>query len=221
MSLRKHPLLATLISFGIITLPEWLNALWGLFFSEPLGPALGRKLQTMNLLIFSPFWITAPLGLAMFGVVLYQLKRRKDLSFGYAWGLDTQPSLGYDDSTKPRSVQLGIQLVNCTEGPLKYEVTKMNVVIEGRTKDMPLSTNRGGVIPRRASKVFRYPSFQSELPKGKSHLDGKLTATILYGHPDTDFIRVLKRDWQWTIRVGDQPGAAVTVIDESDSEIKK
>jgi hypothetical protein len=75
------------ISFVIITLPQLSNAVWGLFSSEPLFPWLHRWAMGAMIPRFSPYWVTVPVGLAMFGITVYQVNRMNAFSLEYSWGL--------------------------------------------------------------------------------------------------------------------------------------
>src|SRR6266436_5414181 len=71
--IRRHPLLAAILSFGIIPAPQWLASVWALFSSEPLVPWLMR--HHIAHLSFSPWLITIPVGVLMFvGILLVQWK---------------------------------------------------------------------------------------------------------------------------------------------------
>jgi hypothetical protein len=63
----------TAISVGIIGAPQWVSSVWSLFSSEPLIPWLTA--HNIPHFAFSPWFITVPLGLGMFGIILWpQLK---------------------------------------------------------------------------------------------------------------------------------------------------
>ncbi len=70
------------ISFTLILIfvsgPQWLSGIWGLFSSDPLAPLVYNLAGSlnMNLPMWSPFWITVPLGFAMFAYLVYVLKTR-------------------------------------------------------------------------------------------------------------------------------------------------
>jgi hypothetical protein len=72
--IERHPLLATLTSFAVLTIPQWVASVWALFSSEPLIPWLVK--HDIPHLGFSAWWITIPTGLFMFAVVIW-LNRRK------------------------------------------------------------------------------------------------------------------------------------------------
>jgi hypothetical protein len=66
----RHPLIGTLICFLIIDAPQWASGTWSLFFSEPMIPWLRAHNIPHPHLAFSPWFITVPVGLGMFAVVL-------------------------------------------------------------------------------------------------------------------------------------------------------
>jgi hypothetical protein len=67
--IRRHQLLATVVSFAVLTAPQWVASVWALFSSEPLVPWFFR--HHIPRLAFSPWFITAPLGLLMFAIVIW------------------------------------------------------------------------------------------------------------------------------------------------------
>jgi len=219
---EDHPLLLTGLSFLIVTLPQWISAVWGLWSTEPLAVVVQRRARAMNFSTFSPYLITAPLGLLMFSLVLYFTSEKRKLAFDYSYGLALERVyLGYDDSKKPPPVQLGLVLANAADGPLAYEVEHFEVIVEGRTKAEPVFKNYGGVIPKGKTSTFFYPSFGEELPKGKDHLDGLIRFTILYGHPEVGMFRKASKELSVSLRLGAKTGIAYLITKESDEPIKK
>src|SRR5437667_2666665 len=67
--IERHPLLATIASFAVLTAPQWIASVWALFSSEPLIPWLIK--HNVPHFGFSPWFITAPLGILMFTTVLF------------------------------------------------------------------------------------------------------------------------------------------------------
>ncbi len=69
-------------SFTLILLfftgPEWLSAIWSLFSNEPLAPLVYKLAARLNMSPpeWSPYWFTVPMGLAMFGYLIYVLRTR-------------------------------------------------------------------------------------------------------------------------------------------------
>jgi hypothetical protein len=72
--LARNWLACTVVAIVFIWLPEMVSNIWGLFYSEPIFAALGKRLGEMNLPSFSPYWITVPISVAMFAYIAY-LKR--------------------------------------------------------------------------------------------------------------------------------------------------
>ncbi len=66
--IERHPLLATIVSFAVLTAPQWVASVWALFSSEPLIPWLIKS--NIPHFGFSAWLITAPLGILMFATVL-------------------------------------------------------------------------------------------------------------------------------------------------------
>src|SRR6266542_1599855 len=73
--IERHPLLATIASFAVLTAPQWVASVWALFSSEPLIPFLIK--HNVPHFGFSPWFVTAPLGILMFAtVLLINLRKR-------------------------------------------------------------------------------------------------------------------------------------------------
>lgn len=90
--IRSHPFSFTVICFLVIDLPEWVASIWSLFSSEPLAQIISRNWIGLGMPEFSPYWITIPLGLFMFAVLFWQLKKN---------GVkDVRPKMGYGHDFK-------------------------------------------------------------------------------------------------------------------------
>jgi hypothetical protein len=75
--IKRHPVLATVLSFVVGGLPQWVASVWSLVSSDPLGKVLAKKLgEGVTMPSFSPFWITGPIGILMFVIVWYELHRK-------------------------------------------------------------------------------------------------------------------------------------------------
>ena len=176
----------------------------------------------MNLPTFSPYWVTTPIGLFLFALVLYYLKTKRKFTFDYAYSLGLQGiHLAYDDSVTPAPLQLGLVLANVAEGPIKYEVDQFEVVIEDRAIAHPVFKSRGGVILRSMSTIYFYPPFAQELPEGRDHLNGVIRFAIRYGHPEIGFLRTMKKEVSFSLRLGDKSGIVYLTEKESDDGIGK
>jgi hypothetical protein len=70
----RHPWLWLCFSFIVIWFPQWAASVWSLFSTEPLVVVVSNKLHAMTIPTFSPYWITIPLGLAMFAYLIYELR---------------------------------------------------------------------------------------------------------------------------------------------------
>lgn len=99
----------------------------------------------------SPYWITAPIGLAMILWVVYEIRRQKHFSFTYAYGLALESlHLGRDENNPSgAALQLGLVLKNAADGPLRYNVEQFDVIIGNTTLAQPIFTNRGVRHPAR------------------------------------------------------------------------
>lgn len=78
----KHPYWWLLITIAIIGFPQWFGSVWGLFNTEAAIPTISKWLveNHMTLPQFSPYWITVPLGLAMFFWLMYELRLQRSES---------------------------------------------------------------------------------------------------------------------------------------------
>jgi hypothetical protein len=76
---EKHPIVWTCLCVGTVGLPQWLSGTWALFSDEPLAVAVARSIK-VNDIPFSPYWITVPIGLVMFGYLAYVLNRPRSIS---------------------------------------------------------------------------------------------------------------------------------------------
>lgn len=86
MSLRsfstKYPSVWLFLSIAIISFPQWLQNIWGLFSSEPALPAILAYFTSHETKMpFSPYWITVPLGLAMFLWLVIELRLQRSTTF--------------------------------------------------------------------------------------------------------------------------------------------
>lgn len=112
MSLRqfptRHPWLWTLLSFLVVWFPAWIQSIWGLWSSEPLVPLVLDKLRKVELPTFSAYWVSIPVGAAMFGWLLYQQRSRNAdrTHFASAEGEDEGFVEGFNRATFARNPDL-------------------------------------------------------------------------------------------------------------------
>ncbi len=79
--------------------------------------------------------------------------------------------------------------------------------------------NEGGFLPLMGHRVYRHPPFKKEDIKdlfGKK-LDGSIEIHIVYGDPDSDYIRRLKMKLDISLRL-DESGAIADLIREEIDE---
>jgi hypothetical protein len=74
----KHPWWWTGGCIATISFPQWFTAVWSIFDERPPFQVMRQWSQTMELSLpqFSPYWVTVPLGFAMFVWLIYELRRR-------------------------------------------------------------------------------------------------------------------------------------------------
>lgn len=218
---ERHPFWSTVFAFVVVSFPEWLSSVWGLFKSEPLAMVVHRRFIAMNLPQFSPYFITIPIGLVMFSFIVYCIIRQRKFSFDYAYGLAIKDFIyGVDDLENPTSISINLLLQNTAHGPLKYNIDQLDIIIDGHTHTNPVFDNKGGVIPRGSEAKFLYPSFNVGLFAGKLLLDGVVRVAISYGHPEVGMVRLLKKELSLKLKIGRNAGITFIVKQESDVEIK-
>jgi hypothetical protein len=129
--------------------------------------------------------------------------------------------LGFDQGNEEAMVQIGVNLANAAAHPIKYKVERFDVIVGNRTIAKPIYLNEGGIIPRGASRTYRYPSFSkidiSEF-LGK-RLQGSIELAIAYGHPDESPVRRLKMKIEIWLRLDDKAGISDLIISESDETV--
>jgi predicted nucleotidyltransferase len=76
--IKLHPIWSALVVGAIWDVPQWLASVWSLFSADPLAKVISGKLQKEGLVMphFSPYLITTPLALFMFGVIMYEVRKR-------------------------------------------------------------------------------------------------------------------------------------------------
>jgi hypothetical protein len=220
---ERRPVLAAAVSFLLVTLPGSISSIWSLVNDRPLAVVARERLGGAVVPSFSAYWITIPLGLAMFLAVLYVVNRKQQLAFNYAYGLAFKGIyFGYDRAANNKleneKFQLGLNLVNAIDGPLKYQVDQIDIIVGDRTHAKPEFPLLGGVIARGTDTNFLYPAFKRGTPV-VPQVEGIIKYLIRYGHPDSEFSRIAKKELKIMVNFGKQPGVAWTVISESDEAI--
>src|SRR6266446_329826 len=71
---QRRSIVYTIIAFVFISLPQWVQAVWGLFSNEPLIPWLRSKGVAMP--SFSLLWITWPIGLLLLALILWNIVKQ-------------------------------------------------------------------------------------------------------------------------------------------------
>lgn len=149
----RHWFFAGCITVIFVSIPEWINSVWGLFSPEPIFQVIARRVGGINMPTFSPYWLTIPVSLLMF-FYLVNLKlseRRSALQ-------SRDPSTQQHDETElarfhnRRTVPLRIEFsedgscrqVGPTEG---HGIAKGN----GRNIKWPLKT-----IQTMKSRMYKY-----------------------------------------------------------------
>ena len=66
----RHPVVWTIICFFVSSFPQWFASVWSLYTSQPFIPWAKENVGIVMPTI-SALWITVPLGLLMFGFLLY------------------------------------------------------------------------------------------------------------------------------------------------------
>ena len=74
---RSNPILWTVLSFFVIALPQWFESIWSLFYEKPFATVLRNWMGDTMMPSFSPYWITIPIGLLMFGLTIFELRKSR------------------------------------------------------------------------------------------------------------------------------------------------
>ena len=75
----SNPILRTALSFLVIALPQWFESMWSLFYEKPFATVLRNRMGDTMMPSFSPYWITIPIGLLMFGLTIFELRRSRSV----------------------------------------------------------------------------------------------------------------------------------------------
>ena len=90
---RSHRYALTAFCFVFGSFPQWIGAVWGLFSSRPLAIVLEEKVKGVSIPTFSGNWITIPIALAMFILVLWAQRGQGDLVPRLALEILNRPEL--------------------------------------------------------------------------------------------------------------------------------
>ena len=74
--IEKHTVAVSVFGVLLVSFPEWFQSVWSLFSSEPAVPALVRFWRAIDLPVFSPYWISVPVGISIFIAVFIVRVRR-------------------------------------------------------------------------------------------------------------------------------------------------
>jgi hypothetical protein len=143
-------------------------------------------LLLIALAIALPLWCVREL-FSLFGLpVIVQAKT------DYAYCLAYQGiTVGFDRSAQNQPVQIGLYLYNASNHPLYYKVDEFRVIVEGRTLAEPeFHGERGGILPRITSRIYRYPPLDGAAFPDKC--SGSVEFVISYGAIGAPPARTLK-----------------------------
>jgi hypothetical protein len=143
-----------------------------------------------------------------------------DTSYGLSY---SGVGFGYNPNADTDALQAFVVFQNVSTGPLKFHVQRIDVVLGKRTIPEAPWANRGGTMPRAASRNFRYHAF----PKSEiDHLVGKPSQGVIefwvnYGPAEGAFERRLhmKVGLTFVIRATDVAQADV-ILSEKDCELE-
>jgi hypothetical protein len=117
---------------------------------------------------------------------------------------------------RKKVVQIGFNLKNSTEVPLRYAVAEVGAVVDGKTVMTPTFNNRGAVVPKGDITTF----FFAPIPYVATKKDAQAEASILYEYgltsPDQKPLREAKYRVQITIG---QNSHIYTTLEENDAPI--
>lgn len=73
---KKHPYISGVISFAIITIPQWLSAVWAIFTDKPLAEFISERFSVLTFTTFDIYWITTPVALSLFSWIIYEVRNQ-------------------------------------------------------------------------------------------------------------------------------------------------
>lgn len=104
----------------------------------------------------------------------------------YAYGLAFETT-AFGNTENSDEFVIGFSFRNAAAGPMKCLLEDMRIVVDGRTDNHPAGVLRELVMTRIGAKAFISPRIKKD--PNKDSLVGSADITILYGHPDAEFIR--------------------------------
>ena len=93
---KRHPLLWAVLGLLFASLPQWLQAVWGLFSSQPIVPTIASKIGGIHMTEFNPSWlsfVTVPIGGLFMYLIWKETRKPKPQTEPK---LDCKPSLLLD-----------------------------------------------------------------------------------------------------------------------------
>jgi hypothetical protein len=182
-------------------------------------------------------WGYLPVFLVAFGIFvsaiwglngIIWLKHQKQpsderISFDYAYGLALEDiTLAIEREKEESALQFGLRFRNAASGPMRFYVEEFDVILKDRTIARPTFINRGGFIPRDSSTIFFYPPFSKKvLDECSPRSDGVLRYSVIYGHPESPYLRRTKKKLILSVRLEATPGVAYLIETESDEPIRE
>jgi hypothetical protein len=163
------------------------------------------------------FWFCAGVATALWAAMLFAAGTdTKGLSGGAAPPAKSLHPVGMDVVIDPRkkSVQVGFNLENSSDIPLRYHVENIAVVIEGKTAMTPVFENRGGVIRKGRKQSFHFapiPFIVLEPVNAK--------ASIVYRYGPVGQSPVREATYRVTLVVAKSGECPCTIVEENDAEI--
>lgn len=120
------------------------------------------------------------------------------------------------DKTK-KNIQIGFNLQNASDAPLRYTVTEAASVVDGRAAMKQNFTNKGGVVPRGGQTRF----LCAPIPYTLTKKGAEATASIIYQYgpagPDAPSVR--EAVYRYEISIGPTGNSVYVVREENDAQI--
>lgn len=171
-------------------------------------------------------WFCAGVAAALWGIRLFPEKRRNGVGstnvatrtspLAYALHMS---SAGMDVriDQKKKAIQVGFNLQNSADIPLRYYVESISVIIDGKTVMNPAYTNRGGVIPKGGTQQFHFAPIPAAL--GKTAIKAEAAIIYRYGPAGADEPPVREANYRVELTIAKSGTCPYMILEENDGEI--
>jgi hypothetical protein len=167
------------------------------------------------------FWLY---GLLVVGLAAYAV----DIADRFGWlHISNQHQGEYDYGLRLTRIDIGedkkvgniqpiFNLQNFLDVPVKYEVEFVSVTIDGKDTKSQTYASRGGIVPRRSSATFLYPTIDMTI--GNNKLTGPATISYKYGPASGEFLRTAKYNVDLTVFRNNSGNLEALYVESESSE---